>query len=188
MGPVPLVPHLHSSYAALRLPNVHQPKLRFPLLSAYRVAGVFFLAGYLRAPAKRRTVGDSGMAPRWPSHHSETLGPPRLLGRPLHTCRRQTPRPDPLRPTRRIASVPPSATLRASTSGELAISGLNPPAHMLARLRIASAVVATGARLATDLLGYALVGSVSHRLDDVLDFKESSSPPIPPGQRCLVAP
>ncbi len=45
---------------------------------------------------------------------------------------------------------------------------------MFARLRIASAVVATGARLATDLLGYALVGSVSHRLDDVLDFKDSS--------------
>ncbi len=56
----------------------------------------------------------------------------------------------------------------------MAISGLKPPAHMLARLRIASAVSATGARLATDLLGYALVGSVSHRLDDVLNFKESS--------------
>jgi hypothetical protein len=45
---------------------------------------------------------------------------------------------------------------------------------MFACLRIARAVVATGARLATDLPGSALVGSVSHRLDDVLDFKEAS--------------
>ncbi len=44
---------------------------------------------------------------------------------------------------------------------------------MFAYLRIARAVVATGARLATDLLGCALVGSVSHRQDDVLDFKDS---------------
>jgi hypothetical protein len=138
------------------------------------MAGVFFLAGHLRAPAKRRAVGDLGTAPRWPSHHLETSGPPGLLGRPLHTRRRQTPRPDPPRPTRRIASVPSSALIRAWTSRDLAFSGLNPPAHMFARLRIANAVVATGARLTTDLSGCTLVGSVSHRLDDVLDFKESS--------------
>ena len=57
----------------------------------------------------------------------------------------------------------------------MTISGLYAPAHTFACLRIACAVVATGARLATDLLGSALVGSVSHRLDDVLDFKDSSS-------------
>ncbi len=50
MGPVPNVPHLRSSYAALRLPNVHRPKLRFPSLSAYQVAGVFFLVGLCMHP------------------------------------------------------------------------------------------------------------------------------------------
>jgi hypothetical protein len=67
-------------------------------------------------------------------------------------------------------------------------SRLTRPAHMLAYLRIAEAVVANGARLATGLSGCTLTGSVSHRLDDVLDFKESSLPPIPTGQQCLVAP
>ncbi len=116
---MPLVPHLLSSYAALRLPDVHRPRLRFPLPLAYLVAGVFFLAGHLRAPPKRRAVGDSGTAPRRPQLHSETSGPPRLLGRPLHPCRRQTPRPDPPRPTRRIASVSSSAPMKAWTSGDL---------------------------------------------------------------------
>ncbi len=45
MGPVPIVPHLHSSYAALRLPCVPRPRLRFPSPSAYLAAGAFFLAG-----------------------------------------------------------------------------------------------------------------------------------------------
>jgi hypothetical protein len=56
----------------------------------------------------------------------------------------------------------------------LAFSGLNATARVLACLRIARAVVATGARLATDLPGSALVGSVSHRLDDKPDFMDPS--------------
>ena len=66
-------------------------------------------------------------------------------------------------------------------------SGLYAPAHTFACLRIASAVVATGARLATDLPGSALVGSVSHRLDDDSGFQGSIVPPFPPDQHCLVA-
>jgi hypothetical protein len=69
----------------------------------------------------------------------------------------------------------------------LIFSGLTPPAHMFVCLRIAEAVVANGARLTTGLSGCTLAGSVSHQLDDVLVFKESSLPPIPPGQHCLVA-
>ena len=70
----------------------------------------------------------------------------------------------------------------------MTISGLNAPAHTFACLRIARAVVATGARLATDLPGSALVGSVSHRLDDDSEFQGSIVPPFPPEQPCLVAP
>jgi hypothetical protein len=69
----------------------------------------------------------------------------------------------------------------------MAISGLYAPARIFACLRIARAVVATGARLATDLLGSALVGSVSHRLDDDSGFQGSivtsySTGPALPGR------
>jgi len=70
----------------------------------------------------------------------------------------------------------------------MTISGLNAPAHTFACLRIACAVVATGARLATDLLGSALVGSVSHRLDDDSGFQGFIVSPLLPDQPCLVAP
>jgi hypothetical protein len=53
------------------------------------------------------------------------------------------------------------------------ISGLNVPAHTFACLRIACAVTNAGARLATDLPGSALIGSVSHRLDDDSEFQGS---------------
>ncbi len=69
----------------------------------------------------------------------------------------------------------------------MAFSRLNAPAHTFARLRIARAVVATGARLATDLPGSALVGSVSHRLDDDSGFQGFIAPPLPPDQPGLVA-
>lgn len=145
-----------------------------------------------RSPActhRRWGVRDSHLAgSRGPCCPRNTSGPPRLLGRPLRACQIRTPRPGPLRLTL-LASL----RLRLRPSRwlghlEMTISGLNASAHTLACLRIACAVIATGARLATDLRGYALVGSVSHRLDDVLDFRGSSCFPFPPGQHCLVAP
>jgi hypothetical protein len=69
----------------------------------------------------------------------------------------------------------------------MGISGLNTPAHTFACLRIARAVVAAGARLATDLPGSALVGSVSHRLDDDSEFQGSIVSPFLSDQHCLVA-
>jgi len=69
----------------------------------------------------------------------------------------------------------------------MAFSRLNTPAHTFACLRIARAVVATGARLATDLPGSALVGSVSHRLDDDSGFQGFIAPPFPPDQPGLAA-
>ena len=42
---VPAVPRRHRSYAVLRLPDHHRPKLRFPSLLAYPIAGASFLAG-----------------------------------------------------------------------------------------------------------------------------------------------
>ena len=67
------------------------------------------------------------------------------------------------------------------------ISGLNIPAHTFACLRIARAVVAAGARLTTDLPGSALVGTVSHRLDDDSEFQGSIVSPFLSDQHCLVA-
>jgi len=69
----------------------------------------------------------------------------------------------------------------------MGISGLNTPAHTFACLRIARAVVAAGARLTTDLPGSALVGTVSHRLDDDSEFQGSIASPFLSDQHCLVA-
>jgi len=63
-----------------------------------------------------------------------------------------------------------------------------PAAHTLACLRIAITVTRAGARLAPTLPASALVGWVLHPLDHELIFKESSQPPFPSDQLCLVAP
>ena len=74
----------------------------------------------------------------------------------------------------------------------MTISGLNAPAHTFARLRIADVVTSAVARLATDLPGSALVGSVSHRLDDDSEFQGSivfsypNGPALPGRTRKLV--
>src|SRR5262249_54097318 len=60
-------------------------------------------------------------------------------------------------------------------------------AHVLACLRIASLVTHAGARLATDLLGFTLVGRASHPLDSKLSFKDLSHCPLPSDQDLLVA-
>ena len=110
MGPVPLVPHLHSSYAALRLPNVHRPYIfgsGSPCLLAYLVAGVFFLAGHLRAPARRRTVGEFGYGSPWAVlslgdvRASQVLGPSSTYAPKTNTPSR----PSATHPSRRFGSV-----------------------------------------------------------------------------------
>jgi hypothetical protein len=52
----------------------------------------------------------------------------------------------------------------------LSFRGCIPMAHTLACLRIAHAVTVIGARLATDPPGSALIGRVSHPLDDSSKF------------------
>jgi hypothetical protein len=54
----------------------------------------------------------------------------------------------------------------------LSFRGCIPTAHTLAHLRFTHAVTDTGARLATDLPDSALVGRVSHPLDDSSKFPE----------------
>ena len=186
--PVPAVPHRHSSYAALRLPDVLRPRLRFPSPSAYLRVGWLFLTASSVHPSE--TLGRPRLLFRlsWTASLEETSGPPRLLGRPLDACRIRTPRPGPPR----LALVAPRRFRLQLTQQpghpRMAFSRLNAPAHTFACLRIARAVVAAGARLATDLPGSALVGSVSHRLDDESEFQGSIVPPFLPDQPCLVAP
>jgi hypothetical protein len=59
----------------------------------------------------------------------------------------------------------------ALDTGHQKLSRLFAAAHMLARLRINAAVTDDAARLATDLPGSALVGRVSHPLDDFSEFR-----------------
>ena len=188
--PAPAVPHRHSSYGSLRLPCVLRPRLRFPSLSAYPEVSGF---SYPPPSCHPLTMGRSRFHPRAGSRlplppPGKRQGPPRLLDHPLVTCRSRTPRPD---PPRLALSSPLRYRLQLNRQlgrPELSFSRLNTPAHNLACLRIACAVIATGARLATDLPGSALVGSVSHRLDDDSEFQGSIAPPFPSDQPCLVAP
>ena len=60
------VPHRHRSYAALRLPDILRPRLRFPSPLAYLVASAFFFIGF-RVHSRTRAVGDwGGRLPRGP--------------------------------------------------------------------------------------------------------------------------
>jgi len=57
------VPRRRRSYAALRLPRLHRPWLRFPLRTAYLDAGACS-GPAARAPANARSVGDGSPALR----------------------------------------------------------------------------------------------------------------------------
>jgi hypothetical protein len=96
------------------------------------------------------------------------MGSPRLLGHPLHARHAQTPRRmrRPACPSLKDTAAVFKNTDSLDIRDSLSFRGQFPMAHMLARLRIASAVTYVGARLTTDLPGSALVGRVSHPLDD----------------------
>ena len=66
--------------------------------------------------------------------------------------------------------------------------GRCPSARTLARLRIAGRVAASVARLATGWGGYPFAGRVSHPLDDLPNFMNSSHDSLPSDQPFLVAP
>jgi hypothetical protein len=65
--------------------------------------------------------------------------------------------------------------------------GRCPLARPLARLRIAGHVAASVARLATGWGGYPLAGRVSHPLDDIPNFMNSSHDSLLSDQNFLVA-
>lgn len=105
------VPRCLRSYSALRLPVSLRPTLRFRLCSAY--LGVEACsAPASRAPTYERRVGALFFGAPFSDFSEENPGPPRLLGRPLRTCRGHLPRrlerpPRPLAVTSLLPSGPP---------------------------------------------------------------------------------
>ncbi len=88
---MPLVPRLHRYYAALRLPDHLRPALCSRSRSAYLVDGRFFFpAAHASMSTQLSESGDRRSAS--PDIVEERSGPPRLLDRPLATCRGHLPR------------------------------------------------------------------------------------------------
>ena len=87
-----LVTRRHCSYAALRLPCCLDRGSGFPSSSVYHGANAFLN----RSGVRSRTPGASEAfgygASVNPARTVDSQGPPRLLGRPLQTCRGRPPR------------------------------------------------------------------------------------------------
>ena len=120
----------------------------------------------------------------------EKRGPPRFLGRPLLACQGRTPRR--MQPPLAYFSCRKTAVAfrRFSTLGirnDPRFRGRCPSARTLARLRIAGRVAAPVARLASGWGGYPFSGRVSHPLDDIPNFMNSSHDSLPSDQPFLVA-
>jgi hypothetical protein len=106
------------------------------------------------------------------------MGSPSLLGRPL--CARPSPTPRRVCPPLALlqkATLLSSSAMKPSTPGRSLIPRLHFAARTFVYLRINQPVTRKAARLTTDLPGSALVGWVSHPLDDLPIFFEVSPPP-----------
>jgi hypothetical protein len=117
------VPHRHRSYAALRLPGLPWPRLRFPSPLAYLVASAYSTPASARTRG-RGAVGDLDPAPRWPLSHEEMSGYPRLLCRPLsHVPWSNTsPAAPPPHALRSVATLLPSGDLKPWAEAGLDLS------------------------------------------------------------------
>jgi hypothetical protein len=161
----------------LRLPRLHRPPLRSSLASAYLPDRCSFFAGLVgpataRAQLRARSVCDDGSpAPRC-SGFSIRRGL-RLPGYWVVFFMRaatMTPRPVRLSLALYREQALLSSGARRPRHRKSELSRLYAAAHMLTCLRINAAVTDNAARLATDLPGSALVGRVSHPLDDFSEF------------------
>ena len=161
-----------------------------PSPTAYPGAEVLF---FTAAPVPPQTgATPETFLPRLPTSRlspEEKRGDPRCLGHPLRACRGRRPRR--VRPPlarsrcgrRRLQAFQYPGHPEKLPSFEAAC----PTAHSLACLRFAESVTVPGARLATGRAGSPLAGRVSHPLDDIQGFMESSHTPFPLDQPCLVA-
>ena len=151
------VPRRRRSYAALRLPRLRRPWLRFPLHTAYLDAGACSWPA-APAPADARHVGDG-------------LPALRITG----CCRgeaRASQVPGPSSSCVPWSNTPPDTILSSPANGEAVVAfrsnrtlgirddidfeAANPTAHTLACLRFASLVAETVTRLATGSGGLTL--------------------------------
>ena len=185
-------------YAALRLPRLLRPRLRFPLPAAYLLGQALVLPIHSATGAcacQRTGFGDGSPALRIrPETPEERQGPPGLLGCPLRARHGPTPR--------RIRSLLAPTSLREDPRrSRHRLQGKQNPRHpeqivfeavtpRLTRSR-AYASPASLPRPAQGSLparaGSPLAGRVSHPLDNKRNFMESSHPPIPIDQQSLVA-
>ena len=167
-------------------------KLRSPLASRLPRRGRLFFAfrPATRASADELRVGILVRLPVLPLSSEEKRGPPRFLGRPLPACQGRTPRR--MQPPLAYFSCGKTAVAFRGFS-TLGIRnghkfrGRCPSARTLARLRIAGRVAAPVARLATGWGGYPFAGRVSHPLDDIPNFMNSSHDSLLSDQPFLVA-
>ena len=152
-----------------------RPRLRFPLPSAYLLGGCFFLTDCREHPLSQRRW--RLFAPGSPRHRIFFLRGTHGISQVAGPSSSNAPWSN--SPADAATSCPlpliAAAVFRFSDTVDirdiLSFRGRLPMAHLLACLRIANAVTHISARLTTNLPGSALVGRVSHPLDDLLIFR-----------------
>ncbi len=189
------VPRRQSSYAALRLPHLHRPRLRFPLSTAYLDAGACSEPA-VHAPANTQRVGDGSPALRKTGFVRGEGRTSRVTGSssscvPWCNTPPDATSPCPYPSSRRSAERPPlpSGDTEPSASGMNVVFEAKYPRPTRSR---AYASPASLPRPSPGSLparaGSPLAGRVSHPLDDESKFHGVIAyPPIPIDQQSLVA-
>ena len=188
------VPRRHRSYAALRLPapfghGSGSPCLWPPSMRTLVLCHLWAddTCARRRVVRRRRVTG----SPLRPGYVEERRGPPRLLDRPLRTCRGRTPRrihspPRPENSRRRLLL--PSGNPGPSASGKTIGFGAAVPRPARSHAYASPVLFPRPAQgLLPARAGSPLAGRDLHPLDDKRSFMKSSHPPIPFDQQGLVA-
>jgi hypothetical protein len=185
---VPSVPRRLRSYWALRLLAFFGRRCGLPRCAAHLGSGAFLYRPWLhpRPMARRRFLDRLSVQPELPEEGRDS---PRLLGRPLGTCRG-------LRPRRARPHLALLSVLALLPSRHLILWALGKPRFgaVLTRPASLSAYVSSediavlGARLTTGPPGSALAGQALHLPDDASEFPDYRIVSVPSDQSCLVTP
>jgi len=165
---VPVVPHRHRSYSALRLPVSFGLGFGSPCLRPTSRRALFLAGSPVRSQTRVRRRFVFFPAPRGPFLLEENAGSPGFPGCPLRACRGRTPRRSPCPLARcAVAELLPSGKSTPWALPELSFRWLHsrgpharPPTHQQRRYRSCCKAGYQPAGLSFDWAGFAPAGQL----------------------------
>jgi hypothetical protein len=173
-------------------PCPHRPRLRFPVPVAYLAAGACSMpmGPTTRAPANMSCVGDGSPVLRDPGMGRGEARASQVPGPSSSSVPWSNTPPDtiPSSPTHAGVAVACEVIQPSRHPGRLEVSGPHPPWPARSPVDASPRPFLTPSQgVLPARAGSPLAGQDSHLLDDTQSFMESSHPPIPFDQHCLVA-